>query len=522
MLPARAACDHLRQRLVDARVHAQRQSVAGRVDLLEQLGELVARVAQHVQHRAEDLALQLGDAVDLDHRRRDEGAARLSPHRRRRRARHGGPLARIAAMWRSTCPAPRRRSPGRHRSRASAGRRRAVRASRPRASRSAGRRRRPARTAGAAPSSAGRRCRRPTRRRRPRPARRAPTSRRSSRSGRRSRRSAARRPCGRQALAQRALQQPRDLGRAGEEHALHARIGDERGADVSPRPGSSCSAPRGTPAACSARTAAAATSGVCSAGLASTTLPAASAAATWPVKIASGKFHGLMHTTGPSGSCVALSKSRRTCGGVVAQEVDRLAHLGDGVGAGLAGLAHEQRRSALRCRLRAGRRRLRAARRARRARSRPRRRRACAAPASAASHVLAAVASRTLPTTSPRSAGLCSGCVAPGPAGRGIGAKQSARPASAGRRRRRSARDSDRQRALRPPGPARASWRAPRRTGRAAARSPDAARRAAVLRRQRQHGVHRVFDQLGQRQFSSAMRFTNEELAPFSSRRRTR
>ena len=32
--------------------------------------------------------------------------------------------------------------------------------------------------------------------------------------------------------------------------------------------------------------------GVCSAGLASTGLPAASAAATWPVKIASGKFHG--------------------------------------------------------------------------------------------------------------------------------------------------------------------------------------------------------------------------------------
>ncbi len=82
---------------------------------------------------------------------------------------------------------------------------------------------------------------------------------------------------------------------------------------VSPRPGSSCSAPRGTPASCSAATAAAATSGVCSAGFASTTLPAASAAATWPVKIASGKFHGLMHSTGPSGACVTASKSRRSC-----------------------------------------------------------------------------------------------------------------------------------------------------------------------------------------------------------------
>ena len=43
-------------------------------------------------------------------------------------------------------------------------------------------------------------------------------------------------------------------------------------------------------------------SGVSSAGLAITELPAASAAATWPVKIASGKFHGLMQTTRPSGA----------------------------------------------------------------------------------------------------------------------------------------------------------------------------------------------------------------------------
>jgi hypothetical protein len=33
--------------------------------------------------------------------------------------------------------------------------------------------------------------------------------------------------------------------------------------------------------------------------LAITALPAASAAATWPVKIASGKFHGLMQTKTP-------------------------------------------------------------------------------------------------------------------------------------------------------------------------------------------------------------------------------
>ena len=80
---------------------------------------------------------------------------------------------------------------------------------------------------------------------------------------------------------------------------------------VAPSPGSSCSAPCGTPAACRWRTDSAAISGVCSAGLASTTLPAASAAATWPVKMASGKFHGLMHATGPSGTCVALSNCVR-------------------------------------------------------------------------------------------------------------------------------------------------------------------------------------------------------------------
>ena len=39
--------------------------------------------------------------------------------------------------------------------------------------------------------------------------------------------------------------------------------------------------------------------GVCSAGLASTPLPVTSAALTCPVKIASGKFHGLMHTKTP-------------------------------------------------------------------------------------------------------------------------------------------------------------------------------------------------------------------------------
>ena len=85
-----------------------------------------------------------------------------------------------------------------------------------------------------------------------------------------------------------------------------------RRAPTSPSPGRSCTAAGGTPASRRRRTASAAISGVSSAGLASTGLPAASAAATWPVKMASGKFQGLMQATGPSGRCVALAKPSRT------------------------------------------------------------------------------------------------------------------------------------------------------------------------------------------------------------------
>ena len=68
-----------------------------------------------------------------------------------------------------------------------------------------------------------------------------------------------------------------------------------------------------------------------------------SAAATWPVKIASGKFHGLMQTQAPRavrrssllspvgpGSATRLHDALGLVG-VVAQEVDRLAHLGHAV-----------------------------------------------------------------------------------------------------------------------------------------------------------------------------------------------
>ena len=70
---------------------------------------------------------------------------------------------------------------------------------------------------------------------------------------------------------------------------------------VPPSPGSRMRASAGTPAWCSRSTTAAAVSEVASAGLAMTLLPAASAAASWPVKMASGKFQGLMVTNTPRG-----------------------------------------------------------------------------------------------------------------------------------------------------------------------------------------------------------------------------
>ncbi len=77
---------------------------------------------------------------------------------------------------------------------------------------------------------------------------------------------------------------------------------------VAPSPGRNCSTPSGMPASCSSFTASKPTRLVCSAGFAITLLPAARAAATCPAKIASGKFHGLMHTNTPRpASCSVLA-----------------------------------------------------------------------------------------------------------------------------------------------------------------------------------------------------------------------
>ena len=269
------------------------------------------------------------------------------------------------------------------------------------------------------------------------------------------------------------------------------------------------------PASCRRRTACAAISGVSSAGLASTGLPAASAAATWPVKIASGKFHGLMQTTGPSGRCVALSKPSRDLGGVVAQEVDRLAHLGDGVGQRLAGLAHDQAEQGAACALPSGRRRAAGRRRARPAASRPRRR-GGGGLGEGRVHRLG----RRLDDAGRRCRGGRRGCAPRAPrrspprrrpaAARRVSGGVAAGEQGARRARRGAARSSGR---------GRRSSAARRRTGRAAGRSAGAGRRRARWPAPPRPG-RRSAPRSGPR--ASAMRLTKEELAPFSSRRRTR
>ena len=97
-----------------------------------------------------------------------------------------------------------------------------------------------------------------------------------------------------------AVDRPGGVGAAGEGDAGAARMGDQRLADRRAVAGQQVPAGRGAaPRRGYSRTASAAISGVCSAGLASTALPAASAAAIWPVKMASGKFHGLMQAKTP-------------------------------------------------------------------------------------------------------------------------------------------------------------------------------------------------------------------------------
>ena len=69
----------MRDRLVEARMQAEGEAVAGGVDRIDQPVQPRAAEAHDVQHRAEHLARQVGDIVKLDDRRRHEGAVRGFP-----------------------------------------------------------------------------------------------------------------------------------------------------------------------------------------------------------------------------------------------------------------------------------------------------------------------------------------------------------------------------------------------------------------------------------------------------------
>lgn len=75
---------------------------------------------------------------------------------------------------------------------------------------------------------------------------------------------------------------------------------------IRPGPGSTDSRPGGSPASVIRRPRASETSGVHSAGLSTTALPAASAGATFCASLAIGEFHGVMAPTTPTGSCTLI------------------------------------------------------------------------------------------------------------------------------------------------------------------------------------------------------------------------
>ena len=72
---------------------------------------------------------------------------------------------------------------------------------------------------------------------------------------------------------------------------------------VSPYPGTMFTTPGGNPASVISSPTRSAVSGVCSAGLSTTVHPAASAGPSFQAIISSGKFHGMICPTTPTGSC---------------------------------------------------------------------------------------------------------------------------------------------------------------------------------------------------------------------------
>ncbi len=296
-----------RDRRVDARMDAAGQRVAGGVERVDQRRQRLALEPQHMQRRAEHFAAEVGDRADLDQRRRDEEAARARLAERRRGDREAARAHRLdmgedlvarfgadhrpdvggEAVGRADFEFGHRRLHHRDHAvgdvvlQAQHAQSRAALAGRIEGGGERvgdhllGQRRGIDDQRVLAAGLGDQRDRRP-----------------SGRS----------RPASAAAISLATSVEPVNIAPPTPAWAVSI-------APTAPSPATRISASSGTPASCISRTAAAATSGVSSAGLAMTALPAASAAAIWPVKIATGKFHGLMQTIVPSGGWVALAKS---------------------------------------------------------------------------------------------------------------------------------------------------------------------------------------------------------------------
>ena len=91
------------------------------------------------------------------------------------------------------------------------------------------------------------------------------------------------------------------LGRAGEGDLVDVRVRDTSAWPVSPAPVTMLTTPGGRSACWQISANSSAVSGVVSAGLSTTVLPAASAGAIFQASISSGKFHGMTWPATPSG-----------------------------------------------------------------------------------------------------------------------------------------------------------------------------------------------------------------------------
>ena len=128
-----------------------------------------------------------------------------------------------------------------------------------------------------------------------------------------------------------------------------------------PGPATTLTTPSGIPASAAISAKRSAVSGVSSAGLSTTVLPAASAGASFHAAMTSGKFHGVMSPTTPRGSrtvnawppATGIVSPRQPLGRprVEAERVDDHAHLAARVADRLAGVARLEHRELLEARL---------------------------------------------------------------------------------------------------------------------------------------------------------------------------